>query len=1704
MQRLIVAFLLTIFINVDILSQVTSTIYENEWIDFEQTYYKVKLSQTGLYRINQPALQSAGINAKGADLKMYYKGKEVPIYVTNQEVLGAQDYVEFFGEKNNGELDTRLFQKPEWQLSTVNSLFSDTSAYFLTAEVGGSHLRYETVENDLSNPPSKETFYMRRSENTFRNIHIPGKRIRIGGTSVPFADFHDSEGFSSNGFFNDTNTYTKDIETPSVFFNGGEATVETKLIGLNNDPFTFNDHPASVSFNNTVYLETNFEGYDGVKEIFNVPVGELTEENTEVIFTSLPPPNETATNNYSAAYVHITYPSTFDFGGDRNRVFEIDNNGDKYIEVTNFNGGTQPLVYDVTHQQRIIPVVEGETYRFLLKRVEGGADKRKILLTNTSSSISTHRINQVEVVQFTDFSQATNRGDYIIISHPSLRQGAVDQVARYQAHRTSEAGGGHQVAIANIEELYDQFSWGVRKHPLAVRHFVNYIVDKWGGEAEQLLLLGKSIDYRNTTTPTTFGDCLIPTYGHSGSDIMLAARNSFSYINQLALGRVPALTPEEVRIYLDKIIEYENVPDPCQAEQVLWRKHALHIVGGTNLAEAADFEETLSIYEQMYEGYNFGGRVVHIYNKFSDSPIEEADLSNFINPGLGMINFVGHGTGNALNVNIDALEQENFGRYPFILASSCFVGDIHNTANSSGMPEEFIFAPNLGSIGFLAASAIGFPVLLDQYVEGIYRNFTNELYNSSIGLAIRKNTIQLGQEFSDPTSPFFNGVKFNAIFFTLAGDPAVVLNPYPDPEYRVTESGISFEPPQITTDLDSFAVNIVLQNLGKAIEQDIQVVLNHRLPDGTDNVVFSKNVPAPKYADTLQVYVQIGNPDLFGGSNVFEVNIDAQNTVEEGCENNNTTFKEITIFSNQIIPVFPCEFSIVTGPNIMLRASTGQPILEEFEYDFQIDTTALFNSPLLQSTLIRSKAGAVEWQPTINYQDQVVYYWRASQVPDDSNEDPSWATSSFVYEADGSNGWNQSHFYQFNRNNFDDLLLEEGSHRFNYGFVKNQLRVVNNRTNPDNISVSLNGNVLHDFNTSLSTRASCLEEGECEGGFAFVVFKPTPILEPIVASADERTGPLDCGGTGEYGNNHCEFNDLYAIEFSTSNERPHINEMVTFMNETIEEGDYVLIYSVLRHRLTNASPTDAISEHVDFIEDFIKGMGISSLFGLNNNRGFVAFGRKGMANYPGIIQVTSGNLTDTDLEVEVEIDVRADNGRISSLPIGPAKNWQSISWLKDNMPNDQSTLKVYGIGENATDLIVSGLAVGDDIDISNNIDAVKYPFMRLELESSDPTDRTPPQLEYWKINFEGVGELALDTKTAFSFESDTLFEGQTASLSFAYSNVSNVDMDSVLVNYTLVNRNNVSSLLEGVRYAPLKSGENYTTDFSFETTGLGGNNFLLVELNPNNDQLEKRDFNNVLVLPFTILSDRVNPIVDVTFDGRHIVDGDIVSAEPSILIRIKDDNPFFALNDTSDYEIVLTYPDANGTPISEQTIAFNDPMVTFRPATQAQAEAGENTAEIELQPTFAQNGTYEITIQAKDRSGNDFAKKAYKSSFMVITESMISNVLNYPNPFTSSTRFLFTLTGAEIPELIKIQIMTISGKVVREITEAELGNIHIGENLTEFAWDGTDEFGDDLANGVYLYRVISRLNGQNMEQLITNEVVDGSFKNGWGKMYLMR
>jgi flagellar hook assembly protein FlgD len=191
--------------------------------------------------------------------------------------------------------------------------------------------------------------------------------------------------------------------------------------------------------------------------------------------------------------------------------------------------------------------------------------------------------------------------------------------------------------------------------------------------------------------------------------------------------------------------------------------------------------------------------------------------------------------------------------------------------------------------------------------------------------------------------------------------------------------------------------------------------------------------------------------------------------------------------------------------------------------------------------------------------------------------------------------------------------------------------------------------------------------------------------------------------------------------------------------------------------------------------------------------------------------------------------------------------------------------------------------------------------------------------------------------------------------------------------------------------------------------------------------------------------------------------------------------------------IYIKYP--NGT---VKEISFSDPAISFTPAS-----ANGNEAVVTFTPEFDTDGYYELQVKGEDVSGNNSGDQSFTVSFRVIMEELISNVFNYPNPFSTSTQFIFTLTGKRVPNYMKIQIMTAGGSIVREIMKDELGPLKIGLNRTDYRWDGTDEYGSKLANGVYFYRVVTKNEDGEAYEKFENGT-NSFFKHELGKMVILR
>jgi len=460
------------------------------------------------------------------------------------------------------------------------------------------------------------------------------------------------------------------------------------------------------------------------------------------------------------------------------------------------------------------------------------------------------------------------------------------------------------------------------------------------------------------------------------------------------------------------------------------------------------------------------------------------------------------------------------------------------------------------------------------------------------------------------------------------------------------------------------------------------------------------------------------------------------------------------------------------------------------------------------------------------------------------------------------------------------------------------------------------------------------------------------------------------------------------------------------------------------------------------------------------------------------------------------------SGSILSPLFGPASKWGMLHWRGHDLSNqvtDTVGVQVIGVDTlgNSTTLYQLSRAT-QDLDISA-VNVRQYPTMQLKLTTEDSVNAKPYQLDYWRLNYTPVPEGALAPNIVL-VAPDTVVVGQPIQMAIAFKNISPYAFDSMTIKMYITDASNVTHNITLPKRRPISSGDTLILNYTLPSASFLGNNTIYVDFNPN-VQPEQYLFNNFLYRTVYVKGDNRGPTMDVTFDNVHILNDDIVSSKPNIEIKLQSQSQYLLLKDTSLVTVQVTYPNGQVHPYY-----FSNDTLRFTPAT----SNSNNVATVNFTPSFTTqinpNGdVYQLAVTGKDEQGNTAGVSPYRVAFTVINKPMISNMLNYPNPFSTSTAFVFTITGSTVPQDIKIEILTITGKVVRQITKEELGPLHVGLNITEYKWNGTDQYGNRLANGVYLYHVMTNLNGKSLSKYsAAGDNTNQYFVNGYGKMYLMR
>ncbi|HHP7240020.1 hypothetical protein, partial [Longibacter sp.] len=452
-----------------------------------------------------------------------------------------------------------------------------------------------------------------------------------------------------------------------------------------------------------------------------------------------------------------------------------------------------------------------------------------------------------------------------------------------------------------------------------------------------------------------------------------------------------------------------------------------------------------------------------------------------------------------------------------------------------------------------------------------------------------------------------------------------------------------------------------------------------------------------------------------------------------------------------------------------------------------------------------------------------------------------------------------------------------------------------------------------------------------------------------------------------------------------------------------------------------------------------------------------------------------------EISLTADLDFPFPEGSTVTPVIGPVTEWQRLSWVS-RAASAESEVEVEVLAPDSTRLLgpFTGL---DGTRALASLDAVAHPRIRLRATLRDSSVRRPPQLDEWSLRFRGVPEIAVDA-AALQAIADTLQEGATLDINLPVANLGGVPAENVSVAYSFTSAaDNTTNIVARDTLDRVEPGDSQMSRVTVSTSGTTGATTL--DGTASSPAPERLTFNNTAIRNIRVLGDDAPPVLRVFSDGRelqarpetddlNLKDARLpfVSLRPTLEIRLEDENPFFAIDDTSHVEVFLS----EGLPSSDtgflstyEQIGFGEGVLSFTPSNPTE---GVQEALITYTPDFTgRDSTYTLRIEGRDASDNEI--EPYEVSFRVETEQQIRDVYPYPNPMSTQTTFAFRVEGGQTEDLqnFRLRIYTVAGRLIREFGARDLqtGRLRVGWNL--LPWDGRDEDGDRVATGVYLYRV---------------------------------
>jgi hypothetical protein len=733
-----------------------------------ETRYKLSIERNGMYRLDYHYLARSGIDVSTIDprrIEVQCAGEPVPIYVEGYQdgKFDPGDFIEFYAVKmdsiytntnvywlswsslgssgatlcmmaiKDGTPKSLGLKRPvgfldteHWELETGGNVFYDplkkvtaeTADHFFWAAMRGQDPRNDRKSDIPLNLPFR-----------VYDINVPAK-LRICFQGVTFA-----RGASSHQvdiIFNSIHVGTARWEGQTEYIS------EVALSQRDLNRFNYL----------TLYCRDNNGTSDATDPKWDVYLNwieidywrEFRADDNRLEFSTETYPPVTKTVQYAVEHV----------SGSDIEVFQIDRSG-AIAKIINPKVDKDGVFYTILFEDNV-------------------DQPTRYFVTSTTSLMQPSSIVKDQPSTLHD---PANRFDYIMITHKDFRESA-ERLADFRRKQ------GLDVIVADIEDVYDEFSYGVFD-PKAIKRFLRYAYFNWDKIPTYVLLIGdahwdyKYVYHDSYVKYKNYPRIYVPTYhaystpfGQTAMDHRFVTVSGDDILPDMFIGRIPAESASEANAAVDKIMKYEEKPYRGQ-----WQSRIL-LAADDEKSKSGDevFEDSRV---ELANGYiPVGYDVVDVYLRRVGEPyIARKMINTEINRGVVMLEYAGHGGAHSWAHEYifgweDVEKLQNYNRYPFVITTTCENGYFDNpTGGNKSIMELFLLKPNGGAVACLSATRL-------TYGQG-NATFDKILYPEIFS---EKPPI-LGKIISAAKIEFINlGIATwvpSAEQYTLFGDPATRL-----------------------------------------------------------------------------------------------------------------------------------------------------------------------------------------------------------------------------------------------------------------------------------------------------------------------------------------------------------------------------------------------------------------------------------------------------------------------------------------------------------------------------------------------------------------------------------------------------------------------------------------------------------------------------------------------------------------------------------------------------------------------------------------------------------------------------------------------------------------------------------------------------------------------------------------------------------------